>query len=204
MSSTEVMSSTEPQRRQPQRTLGRIATNVAVVVGFAIAALFLLPGLLGLERYVITGGSMSGTFERGSLIFAKEVPVSDLREGDIITYLPPADSGLNELVTHRIDSIKASSEGPVFRTRGDANASADSWTFQLQAPTQARYEVAVPYVGWALIALADKDLRMLIIGIPAAAIAIVSLREVTRVIREPKRARESTSALSANSPEATA
>lgn len=180
------MSSTEAPRRNVLRTVGRIATNVAAVVGFALAALFLLPGLMGFERYVITGGSMSGTFERGSLVFERAVPVSDLKVGDIITYMPPSDSGLNELVTHRIDSIEASESGPVFRTRGDANAAADTWTFQLQAPTQARFEAAVPYVGWAFIALADRDLRMIIIGVPAGAIALLSLFEVTRVLWEPK------------------
>lgn len=179
------MSSTKAPR-SVLRTTGRMVTNVAAVAGFALAALFLLPGLVGFERYVITGGSMSGTFERGSLVFERAVPVSELRVGDIITYMPPSDSGLNELVTHRIDSIEASATGPVFRTRGDANASADTWTFQLQAPTQARFEAAVPHVGWAFIALADKDLRMMLIGVPAAAIAILSVLEVTRVLREPK------------------
>lgn len=181
------MSSTEAPRRSVLRTVGRIATNVAAVVGFVLAALFLLPGLMGFERYVITGGSMSGTFERGSLVFERAVPVGELQVGDIITYMPPSDSGLNELVTHRIDSIEASETGPVFRTRGDANDAADSWTFQLQSPTQARFEVAVPHVGWAFIALADRDLRMIIIGVPAAAIAVLSLFEVTRVLREPKK-----------------
>lgn len=180
------MSSTEAPARSAVRTLGRIATNVAAIAGFALAALFLLPGLMGFERYVITGGSMSGTFERGSLVFEKEVPVSELQVGDIITYMPPPDSGINELVTHRIDSIEATEQGPLFRTRGDANASADTWTFLLQAPTQARFEVAVPHVGWAMIALADKDLRMLIIGVPAGAIALISLLEVTRVLREQR------------------
>lgn len=182
------MATTEAPRRGVLRRLGRVATNLIAVASFALAALFLIPGLLGFERYVITGGSMSGTFERGSLVFERVVPVSELKVGDIITYTPPADSGLNELVTHRIHSIEPTDQGPLFRTKGDANASVDSWTFLLEAPTQARLEVAVPHVGWALIALADKDLRMVIIGIPAAVIALLSLLEVSRILRSPRQA----------------
>lgn len=180
------MSSSKVPRGGLLRTLGRMTTNVTAVAGFALAALFLVPGLVGFERYVITGGSMSGSFERGSLVFEREVPVSELRVGDIITYLPPPESGIRELVTHRIDSIEPTQQGPVFRTRGDANSSADNWTFMLEAPTQARLDVAVPYAGWVLIALADKELRMIIIGVPAAMIAIRSLLEVIRVLRGSK------------------
>ncbi|GAB3518162.1 signal peptidase I [Arthrobacter monumenti] len=180
------MSSSEAASRGVLRIIGRVATNVAVVAGFALAALFLVPGLLGFERYVITGGSMSGTFERGSLVFEQTAPVAELKVGDIITYMPPPESGINELVTHRIVSIKATEQGPQFRTRGDANAVVDHWTFMLEGPTQARFEVAVPYVGWALIALADDDLRMIIIGVPAAVIGLMSILEVVRVLREPK------------------
>lgn len=169
--------------------LGRIPTmaiNALAAVILILAALFLLPGLAGYDRYVITGGSMSGTFERGSLVFTQEVPVESLRVGDIITYMPPPDSGIRELVTHRIESIDASSTGPVFRTRGDANASSDPWTFQLQSSTQARFAAAVPYGGWVFIALADRQLRMLIIGIPAAVVGLMSLLEAVRTLREPK------------------
>lgn len=179
--------SSAARRGTPLRTAGRMATTLAAIATFLLAGVVLLPGLLGMERYVITGGSMSGTFERGAVVLAQVVPVADLAVGDVITYLPPADSGISELVTHRIDSIDESAAGPVFRTRGDANSAADSWTFQLSSPTQARVEVAVPHVGWAFIALADKDLRMLIIGVPAALIALMSVVEVTRVLSEPRK-----------------
>lgn len=178
--------SSEATRSGVLRRFGRTITDAAAVAGFALAALFLIPGLLGFERYVITGGSMSGSFERGSLVFEREVRVSDLKVGDIITYRPPVESGIHELVTHRIDAIEATQQGPLFRTRGDANAFADNWTFTLESPTQARLDFAVPHAGWILIALADQDLRMIIIGLPAAMVAMTSLLELTRILREPK------------------
>lgn len=176
---------------RPRSLPGRIAgltVNILAVIVLSLAVLFLVPGLAGYDRYVITGGSMSGTFERGSLVFEKEVPVSALQVNDIITYMPPAASGINELVTHRIESIEASENGPLFRTRGDANASSDPWVFNLQAPTQNKLEAAVPFAGWVFIALADRELRMLIIGIPAGMVAVLSLVELVRAVRKPKEA----------------
>ncbi|HXF02744.1 MAG TPA: signal peptidase I [Arthrobacter sp.] len=170
------------QRTLRQRLVGGFI-NLAAVLGIVAAAAILLPGLLGMERYVITGTSMSGTFERGSLAFEEPVPVDQLRVGDVITYMPPPDSGLTRLVTHRIISIDEDTLGPVFRTKGDANSSQDPWEFRLEEPMQPRVVASVPYVGHAFIALADKSQRMLIIGVPAGALAAFFLVDVVRGLR---------------------
>lgn len=175
------MSATRAARR-----IGSIVITIASVFGMVLVSLMLVPALLGFDRYVITGASMSGTFERGALVFEREVPVADLRVGDIITYLPPKDSGLTELVTHRILSITedASADGGLlFRTKGDANASADPWTFTLAADTQPRVEGWVPMLGWVFIGLSMPFVRMLAIGIPSAMIAILFLRDFVRALR---------------------
>src|SRR6478736_4484937 len=138
------------------KAVGNTAVIIAAVVACVVAALMFVPGLLGYDRYVITGGSMSGTFERGSLVFERQVPVEDLNVGDVITYLPPAESGISELVTHRVISITPNpdvSGGLVFKTKGDANASADPWTFTLADTVQPRVLGWIPLVGWIFIAL---------------------------------------------------
>lgn len=172
------------------RRIGSVVITTASVVGMLIVALMLVPAVLGFDRYVITGGSMSGTFERGALVLEREVPVTDLKAGDIITYLPPAESGVTELVTHRILSVTedASADGGlVFRTKGDANAAADPWTFTLAAPLQPRVEGWVPMLGWVFIALSMPAVRMLAIGIPAALIALLYVRDLIRELRAGRR-----------------
>lgn len=168
------------------RTASRVLLNLAALVVLALALAMLVPGVLGYERYVITGASMSGTFEKGTLTIESAVPVADLAVGDVITYLPPPDSGLTELVTHRILAVEASETGPVFRTQGDANADPDPWTFQLPGPTQARLDHAVPHLGWAFIALSDPQVRQLVIGLPAGLIALRCAVEVVQVLRRPR------------------
>lgn len=169
-------------RRAARRT-ARFLVGVVGAATLVFALVILIPGMLGLERYVITGGSMSGSIERGDLVFSESRPVDSLVVGDVITYIPPAESGLTELVTHRIIEVEQSAEGPLFRTQGDANASADPWQFRLDGQTQAVHIVTVPALGWVFIALADSANRMLLLGIPSAIIALMALREIVQLLR---------------------
>jgi signal peptidase I len=163
------------------RRAGRIASGAALAVAAIAALVVLAPAALGWERYAIVSGSMTGTYDRGSLVYAEVVPVDDLRVGDVITYLPPPDAGPDHLVTHRIHSIERDDTGRrVFRTKGDANASADPWTFTLDEPTQARVRMGIPSAGYALAALSSKDVRMAVIGLPALLIAAFSLTRLWR------------------------
>jgi signal peptidase len=151
----------------------------------------LLPGLLGYQRYVITSGSMTGTYDRGSVVFDEVVPVSDLRVGDAITYTPPLGSGPSGRITHRIVSIGSDQFGrQTLRTKGDANEAADPWTFTLDGATQARVAFHVPYVGYLLSALAIRQVRMAVIGLPALLIAFAVLvgfrRDVRRAAMEAR------------------
>jgi signal peptidase len=136
----------------------------------------LAPTVVGLQRYVITGDSMSGTYDRGAIVYAEDVPVSELRVGDVITYTPPRSSGVEGMVTHRIVSVDRSRAGrPVFRTKGDANAVRDPWRFTLAGPVQARAMFGIPYLGYAFGALAVREVRMAVIGGPALLVALALL-----------------------------
>lgn len=178
-------------RQQAARLVSRASRAVVnLVLGVVIlaAAGFVLPTLLGYERYVIVGGSMSGAFERGSVAFEKLTPVEDLRVGDVITYQPPAESGLSTLVTHRIVSVKEPRDGQhLFRTKGDANDQADPWKFVLPAGQQPRVEFTVPFAGHAIMAIADRETRMLLVGVPAALVALLGLLDLARMAHGARR-----------------
>jgi signal peptidase I len=161
----------------------RVTGNLLLAVVIVGSAAFVVPGLLGYDRYVITGGSMSGTFEVGSVAFERPVPTGDLRVGDVITYLPPPDSGVPDLVTHRILSIQHKDGHAVYRTKGDANAGADPWSFELHRPTQASVVFTVPQVGRVFMALADRRTRMFVVGVPAGLIALYSLAGAVGALR---------------------
>jgi signal peptidase len=173
------------QPRSPRKRAGKTAATALCAVCLALAGLMLFPGLVGYDRYVITSGSMTGTYDRGSVVFDESVPVSDLRVGDVITYTPPPGAGPSGMITHRIAAIEADQLGRrVFRTKGDANAGADPWTFTLDEPTQARAAFHVPYVGYLFAALTIRPVRMAVIGLPALLLAFSALARLRREASE--------------------
>ncbi len=178
------------QTRPIARRLGGLVVNLLLVTLTLGAITYVVPSFLGYERYVITGGSMTGTIDKGSIVFSKNTPAADLKVGDVITYLPPASSGVSTLVTHRILSMEPGENGTtVFRTQGDANPDPDPWTFSLVGSEQPVVQHAVPKVGWLMIAMADRQVRMLVVGLPAAIIALMALVQLIGALR-PSRINE--------------
>jgi signal peptidase I len=156
------------------RRIGSTLCALLIAAGILFGALLVGPALMGWERYVIVSGSMTGTYDRGSLIFDEVVPTSSLKVGDVITYQPPQHAGPKGLVTHRIVKIfKDPKTGSrVYRTKGDANPARDPWKFFLADKKVARVVTGVPKAGFVLAALAERNIRMLIVGFPALLIAI--------------------------------
>jgi signal peptidase I len=166
--------------------------SALLFVATAVAALMLLPSILGFKRYVIESGSMEPAIKTGSVVYSKPAPEGDLYVGDIITYDPPPDSGVNSLVTHRIHSIQPGADHTrIFRTKGDANPKPDPWVFQLNSGEAAREEATVPYLGYVYLALGVPWVRKLLIVIPAILLIVITLvslwRETGREVEEERR-----------------
>ncbi len=177
-----------PHRRTPlMRRAGGWAFTTAIVLVTLFCLAWLAPTLFGVSRYVITGGSMTGTIDKGSVVFEKQVPVDEVEVGDIITYLPPADAGTSSLVTHRVIKTEpAEGGGVLFTTQGDANPQPDPWHFQLVDQTQPVVDFSVPYVGFIFIALADRETRIFLVGVPAGLIALHALGQLLGTLRRSK------------------
>lgn len=170
-----------PARAAASHPIRTAVAALALAAGVALVALMLLPALLGYQRYVIVSGSMTGTVDQGSIVYEKPVPTDGLRVGDIITYAPPAGMSPTKLVTHRIFAISRDAKGGrVFRTKGDHNPAPDPWTFTLDRATQPRMDFHVPYAGYAFAALGVRWVRMLLIGLPALLVALLTLVGLVR------------------------
>jgi signal peptidase len=137
---------TAPYQPAPS-TWRRLLGLVAVLAPVTLLAL--LPTGLGLERHVITGGTMAPAIDRGSVVLERDVPVSDLRVGDVVTFDPPTASEVAGPVTSRIVAIEAGAA----RTQADASPHPDPWSLVLDEPTQDRVVLALPYVGYLYLIL---------------------------------------------------
>jgi signal peptidase I len=162
-----------------KRHLGTLATALCAAGLLFVVFTIIAPALFGLQRYVITGGSMTGTIPKGAVIYSKITPVERLRVGDIITFHPPGGS---VAVTHRIIAMEQGPDGkPAFRTKGDFNEAADPWNpISLREPNQARYVFQIPYYGYLLAALSMRNVRLMLIGLPALIIALSLLWSLWR------------------------
>ena len=160
--------------QRARKAFGALVLGAALVLALVV----LVPALLGFQRYVITSGSMTGTYDRGSLVFDRVVPTASLHAGDVITFQPPGHAGL---VTHRIASVRTVRGQRVFTTKGDANRAPDAWgAIKLANAKQARVAFHVPYVGYGIAALSERRVRMLLVGLPAMLIALSTLAGLWR------------------------
>ena len=144
---------------------------LALVVALAPVTLFvLLPIGLGLERYVVTGDSMSPALHRGTVVFERVVPASDVRVGDVVTFPHPTESDAGAVVTHRVVEVRPGG----FVTRGDALSHRDPWIVRPTAASVSRVVFSVPLVGWIYLAAEGPGIWLVSTG--AAVVAAVALR----------------------------
>lgn len=122
-------------RRWAVRIVGGLVAFLAIAV--------VLPPALGFSRHTVTDDAMSGTLERGSVVFARTQPVGDLEVGDIITFRPPTD-GRDDVVTRRIVEI----DSGLIRTGQDSTGEVDPWALSFEQLTRERAVLDIPYAGY--------------------------------------------------------
>lgn len=137
-------------------------TLTASLLG-AIAAAVVVPRLTGATPYVVLTGSMSPGMPPGTLVVVRHVDPRSIEVGDVITY--QLASGRPDVVTHRVVAQGLDGRGdPVFRTKGDANASPDrAWVRPVQVKGKRWY--AVPQLGRASALLTTQQHRLLSVGL---------------------------------------
>ncbi len=175
----------EPEELSPARrvlrVLGKIGLNLMFVAMLGCAAIMIGPSLLGYHRYIILTGSMTGTYNRGSIVFDKPVPTASLKVGDPISYKPPPDFTSQGLETHRIYKITVGKDGVrTYQTKGDANKAPDVWHFQLPRPTQDEVKFSVPEVGYLFLILSIREFRLVVVAVPALLLGAYELRKLWR------------------------
>src|SRR5664280_3239861 len=146
---TEVSPSPSDRPVVKARSIGRLIDRLltALIVAFGVIAVGI--GILvfvgNLHFQTVISGSMHPTVSAGDVVVIQAVPITTLRVGDVISFSPPNST---EPVIHRITSLKATADGVVITTRGDANPVDDLWHATLQGTTAYRLVGVVPFVGW--------------------------------------------------------
>jgi signal peptidase len=154
---------------------GGVVAGVLAVV--AILALTLGPRFLPYQTYVVLSGSMEPTIPTGAVIVLDPVVADGLSIGDVITFQRPDRP--SELVTHRIVDVEQGPTGRSFVTKGDANTAPDGWRIPATG-SGWRYRFAIPYAGYGLRTVQSVEGRLLLVVVPALALAGYFLVELWR------------------------
>lgn len=161
--------------------MGRLWLLVAAAALAPLVFLVVLPSILGLQRFVVTGDATGDTVPRGSITFAERVPAIQLEVGDVITFRPPGRPWDAPYVTRRVAS--ATADG--IRTSGDGTGT-DPW--RLPATGQRSRVVAhIPYVGYPFISGVRPTIWVMLASVPMVAVLLAVIADLGRV-RQRRRA----------------
>lgn len=155
---------------------------LAVLIITPVTLLAALPAVLGLERYVLTAQDMGAAHGRGAIALEREVPSDDVRVGDVISYRPPADAGIQGLVTRRVVEV-----GPGYlQTQIDQTATADPWLVRtVETPTVSRVALSIPWVGYPMLSDSGRGPWVLVIVLAGLVLAGAVVRDVRHVKHLP-------------------
>ncbi|MFD2729953.1 signal peptidase I [Enterococcus camelliae] len=150
------------------RTFKRCIETIIVMFFMMIAVVnfFSAPssqGVFGYKGYTVISASMEPTLKIGDYILTAVEPFSQVKNGEIISFL---DSGM--IVTHRVVSIA----DDVATTRGDNNKIDD-----LKVVTAENYVgsfvLRIPYLGYLFIWLQNPLIFAIVMGIIALRLIIL-------------------------------
>lgn len=129
-----------------------------------------LPDFLKYKPLICASNSMANIFEVGDLTITKEVPETELKKGDIITFW---DEKHDKVITHRIEEIKINELGKrVYTTKGDMNNEADKETVTYEQ-IEGKYVNHIKYIGNIILALQKPTGLVVAFLIPVIICAII-------------------------------
>lgn len=109
------------------------------------------PSIFGIKTFCIISGSMEPVIQVNDIVLIKEVPQSEINEGDIISF-----NSAGEIITHRIINIEISNRGELlYTTQGDANNIEDD-TKIIFEDIEGKYIGKMPKIGKIILALKSK------------------------------------------------
>ena len=142
------------------------------LVALIAALVFVVPMVIGAQRYTIVSGSMEPGIPVGSLVVVQPRPIDDVGMGDVITF--QLESGESAVATHRVVGEGRTGDGErLLVTQGDANSTADSAPVQA-AQLRGVLIYTVPLLGWMNF-LISGELRTWVLAVVSGSLVIYAV-----------------------------
>ena len=153
------------------RFLQMVMRGVCFVL-LAVVCCIGIPRFCGINEFNILTGSMTGTYNVGTLVFVQSKDPSSIRPGEVVSYI------MNEnldVVTHRC--VGNNYDEKMLITQGDANNTEDSPV--LYENVVGIVVFSVPYVGGVVDYLTNDNMgRVLAVSILVTVLALTFLTEM--------------------------
>ena len=107
---------------------------IEIILGISLVLLLILiifqniskdDSLFGYRIYTVASNSMRPTYEIGDTLLIKEVELSDIKVGDVISYKGQSNGVEGYIITHKVINIEVDSDNYYFHTKGEANEGED-------------------------------------------------------------------------------
>jgi signal peptidase I len=138
---------------------GRFAAAALASLSLAVCGTFVAGRVAGYKYLTVLSGSMAPQMQVGDLVIDENVKATDVRAGQVITFLDP--EGGQRLITHRVRSVARAGDNIAVVTKGDHNNATESWQMPADG-TVGRVVARIPYAGRAIGAMSGRVGRMLL------------------------------------------
>lgn len=167
-------------------TLGLILFIIIMTLGITIVYKSYsepnkIPSVFGWKPFIVLSGSMEDTIMPGDLILTKEIDVSELKDGDVISYR----TNKYTVITHRIINIVDEKGERKYYTKGDNNDSADSEPVG-NDQIEGIYRYRIPKLGNIALNIQKPIGIVICIALPLIILLIAQFADSKRQEREAK------------------
>lgn len=166
------------------KKIWNIFTTVLTVIAILLALALVGVRLFGFQVFSVLSGSMEPEYHVGSLIYVKEVDHTQLKSGDVITYMLSEDT----ISTHRIVEVVPDQGDPTvlrFSTKGDANEAVDAALVHYKNVIGTPV-LTIPYLGYIASYISSPPGTYVAISAGAVLLALLFLPDIFRE-EEPKK-----------------
>lgn len=162
-------------------SLKNITFNILAIIAIIAVGFILFNTIAGAKGFAVISNSMSPEFNKGDVVFTREIDFEKINVGDVVTVQFPDKSGY---CTHRVYSIDTSNKS--IKTKGDVNLSPDP--IETSAKNiKGKVWYSVPYLGYFSIWFGKISTVKLIIILTIAAILLLFATTILSRIKKKKK-----------------
>lgn len=142
------------------------------------------------SMYTIVSPSMTPNINVYDIVIDKKVEdFSELKVGDVITFISTSSISNGMTITHRIVDIIETEEGTKYKTKGDNNLTAD-YSLVTQDKIIGKVKFRIPQLGRVQFFLSSKGGWLIIILIPALIIILSDIFKLVNLVGIKKRVKD--------------